>query len=863
MPTWWKKLQSIRRRSGMEADLHEEMRTHLEMKAEYTGRGRDARQQFGNPTLLVEDSVAEWGWPQLESWVRDFRFAVRSALRQPAFTLTVVLTLALGIGASGTIYALIDTVLIRPLPFPDADRLAGLYDARQVRAGSEGRTRISPGRLEDLQQLNKSFESLAGWYLDVLTDTSGPLPERVSGAYVSPRFFSVLGTGAARGRTFTSVEEQFGGPQSIVISDGLWRRRFSADPDVLGRTLMLSGQSFAIVGIMPASFRYPEPATDVWLPKQARPGLLQIREARFYATIGRLKPGVTIEQSRADMAAVQQILGGRYPKTDAGFVVTMEPLKDQLVGKVQSSLWLLFVSVTILLLIACANVGCLMLARLNSRSEEIATRTSLGAGNSAIARQLFVEGLVCSIAGGVLGVFATHSGILALQKLAPNVPRIEELALDGRVLLALAAITLFSALLFSLAPILQLLRRDIGSTLIRRGRGVAGGGQRLQKALVAGQLALATSLLIGAGLFLRTMMNLQVSPLGYQPEGVLTLHVGSSFNEPPDAAVQRHKRTIEALSGLPGVTSVAMSAGLPGVNPSWPREFLIEGEPNPEGTVPFANWRVVTGDYFRTLSIPVLEGRTCEMSTEPKRPFEALVNRTFAERHFQGRSPLDRIVHRGPQGEIGTRIVGVVGDVKEDGHGSAPPPVIYACGYLRFWPDADILVRTSNVGALASGVRRELQALEPSRPVYGIRPLSEALYGALAQARFRTLLISLFSFLALALSAIGLYGVMAYMVSQRTREIGVRVALGARPSQIVTDVLRSGGVLAIAGTVAGVLLAVAASRLMRTQLYGVGPSDLATYLSAIVVLIVVALLACLIPGRRATSIDPIEALREQ
>jgi len=861
MTSWWRKLAGWLRRDRIDAELQEEMRFHLEMKASDSADERAARQQFGNTALLLEDSRDAWGWPRIEAWLRDFKLAFRVIWKQPAFAATVVLTLALGIGASSTIFSLIDTVLVRPLPYPDSERIVALHEAKL--SDSRSRTRVSPGRLEDWHRLNKTFESIAGSYLDTMTDTTGQVPERVSGAFVAPRFFTVLNVPAALGRVLTPEEEQFGGPAAAVISDGLWRRRFGSDPSVIGKRVILTDQPFTIVGVMPPQFRYPDPSTEVWLPKQARPALLLIREARFYAAIGRLKQGVTLESAGSDLAAIQKQLGDQYPKTDAGWTVAVEPLKDLMVGKVRLGLGLLLGSVSLLLLISCANVACLLLARLNSRAAEIATRCSLGAGRVAIARQLFAEGLVYSLAGGLLGMAAVYVGIGFLRKRLPDIPRISELEVDLRILALVVVVSVLAAVLFSLAPIQQTFRRDLAASLIGAGSRVVGTRQRLPRFLVVAQLALATALLIGAGLFLRSMLRLQEAPLGFQPENILALRVSASFSESPEAVVQRHQRILDAISTVPGVSAVAMSTGLPAANSTWPREFQLVGEPTADGTLLFASWRVVTAGYFQTLAIPLLDGRTCRMDADPKRPFEIVVNRSFAGLYYRGRNPIGRSIYQGPQGETASEIVGVVADAREDGHNKEPQPVIYACGYLRYWPDADYLIQSARPASMANAVRAAIRTIEPSRPIYSVRPLTDALQGALSQTRFRTRLVTLFSVLALTLAAIGLYGVMAYMVTQRTREIGIRIALGARPARIAGEILRSGGVLVATGAAAGVVLALVAARLMTTLLYGVPPTDPATYLAATSVLLGVAILACLIPGRRATSIDPTQALREQ
>jgi putative ABC transport system permease protein len=851
MMAWWRKLAGWLRRNAIEAELQEEMRTHVEMKASAVGDPAGARRRFGNMTLLMEDSRAVWGWPRLEGWLRDFRFALRVLARKPAFTAMVVLTLALGIGASSTIFSLIDTVLLRPLPYPHPEQLVAAQTMKPGEASA--RTPVSPGQLEDWQRLAHTFTGFAGSFTDVLTDTTGTAPERLSAGFVSPSFFAVLGTAPELGRVLSPEEERFGGPLSILISDGLWRRRFGEDQTAIGHSLILEGKSYMIVGVMPPSFQYPTISTELWVPQQARPGLLKIREARFFNCVARLKPGVTMKQAQADLAAVQTRLGEQYPKTDAGWGVVLEPLRDRMVGEYRRALWLLMVSVSLLLLIACANVACLLLAKLNSRTAEIATRCSLGAGRSAIARQLFAEGLVYALAGALVGLTVTYSGVAFLRERLADIPRVADLTVDTRVLAAVVGVSVLAAVVFSLAPILQTMRRNLTGSLIRGGRGVAG-GQRLPRVLVAGQFALATALVIGAGLFVRSLMKLEVAPLGFRPESVLTLRVAASFSEPADAAMQRHLRTMEALAALPGVTGVGMSTGLPGVNPTWPREFKIGGEETLDGTLRFAAWRIVTAGYFQTVGIPVVAGHTCRMTTDNQRPFEALVNRSFVDRYFPGRDPIGHTLMQGPQGDSETRIVGVVADAHEGGRNMEPQPMIYGCGYLRYWPDSNFLIQTRTPGAMANAAVETLRRIEPLRPVYAVMPLVEALDGTLAQARFRAMLIGLFSVLALTLAAVGLYGVMAYMVSQRTREIGIRLALGARPVEIVGEILRTGCGLAGAGVAAGTL---------GVLLYGVGTSDAVTYVGAVGVLFAVAVAACVVPGRRAVSVDPIEALREQ
>ena len=860
MKELWRKLTSLTRRDEIAKDLLEEMQTHLEMKAAATGDQHAAQRAFGNTLLLLEDSTAAWGWPRLEDWIRDFRHAIRSLFRRPAFTATVVLTLALGIGASSTIFSLIEAVLLRPLPYPNAARLVAVHEIKPDE--SQIRTPVAPGRLEDWQRLSRSFVALAGVSADMLTDSTGSVPERLDAAFVSPRFFAVLATPPQLGRGFMAEEERAGGPTSVVISDGFWKRRFSSDPGVVGHSLRLMDTNYVIVGVMPASFQYPTPATELWVPKQAKPFLLRMRDHRFYDCIGLLKPGVTLKQALADLSAVQRRLGEQYPATDAGWGVGLDALKDDLVGPVRLGLWLLLGSGGILLAIACANVACLLLARLNARAAEIATRCSLGAGRSAIARQLAAEGLVYALAGGALGMLAASAGIGVLRAQLADIPRIAELVVDARLLAAVVGISVLAAVLFSLAPILQTFRHDLAALIIRGGQGVAGGRQQLPRILVSGQFALAAALLIGAGLLLRSLVNLQQAPLGFRYDNVLALRVGASFNEPASQTIQRHQRILQALASLPGATAVSATNGLPGVSPASPGEFEIEGEPSPGGTLRFAEWRIVTAGYFQTVGIAIVRGQSCRMTTDPSAPYEVLVNRSFAQRYFAGRDPIGHNILRGEQGDGAARVVGITADAREDGPGVPAQPLIYACGYLRYWPDPDFIVQAKNPAALAHAALEAIHAVDPERAVYAVRPLEQAIAGALTQARFRTMVVSLFSLLALTLAAIGLYGVMAYMVSQRTREIGIRVALGAQRVEIVSAMLRSAGVLAGVGTAAGIAIAAIGLRMMSALLYGVRFFDPAAYFSGTGLLLVVALLATLVPVRRATSIDPTQALRE-
>jgi predicted permease len=868
---FWRRLRALWRSDDIHDEIAEEMRIHIGLRTEENVRRgmtpeearREAERQFGRFDRIKEEGYEVRGGRWLEAMWRDLRYGLRVMKRRPGFAGTVVVTLALGIGATVTIFSVVDLVVIRPLPYDEPGRLVAVQEVR----GSEGQREsgVAPGRLEDWNRLTGSFEALAGSYTDTLTETSGSAPEQMTGAFVSPRFFPVFHASALTGRVFTAEEERFGGPMVVVISDGLWRRRYGSDPSAVGRSLLLSGQSYTIVGVMPPSFQYPSASTELWAPKQARPELMLIRAARFYRfSVGRLKPSVTLDQARADLGAVQARLGEQYPKTDSGWTVRLEMLKERQIGKLRLALWLLFGSAAVLLLITCTNVACLLLAQFSVRAEEIAIRRALGASRTALARQLFAEGFAYAAAGSLTGVLLAFTAVAAIRQQLPELPRITELAVDFRVLAFAAAIGVAVAAFVSLAPIIRTLRRDEALVLI--GRGVIGRRQLLPRSLVAAQLALAMVLLVGSGLFLKSLVRLQETDLGFRPDQVLTFRVSASFNESSAAVVQRHGRTLNALSSLPGVQAVAMSSGLPGAVSGSPLEFRIAGQENAaDAGDRYAAQRVVTAGYFQSLGIRIVSGQTCRMDPDSQSAFEALVNRSFVDRFLQGRDAVGLTITQGPQGSGWTmRIVGLVDDTREAGYARTPEPTIYACGFLRFWPDSDFLIQTRGAPeTMARSVREAINAIEPERAVYAVSPLTDVLSGTLSQNRFRAWLISIFSAIALILAGIGLYGVTTYMISQRTREFGIRIALGAQPAQIWAEILASGGRLAGIGAAIGLVLAFMVSRLIATLLYGVGSFDAGAYLSAAAVLFAVAMIACLVPGRRATSIDPARALREQ
>jgi putative ABC transport system permease protein len=789
-------------------------------------------------------------------------YALRSALRalahRRALALTVVATLTLGIGANSAIFSAVDAILLKPLPYPDADRLVAVFESNAARRQSTAL--VAPVRLEEWNAMNHTFDGLAASYFENMTDTSGPLPQRVEAMRTSPRFFSVLRVDPALGRTFTSEEQRFGGPPAIVVSDAFWERRFNRDPSVLGRTLQLGGVARPIVGVMPPWFRYPTATTEVWIPTQAPPVLMEARQARFYTALGRLKPGVSLEQAQADLAVAYSALAKQYPQTDAGWSAALVPLKEQRVAGVRKSLWLLLAAVALVLLAACWNVACLMIADAARREHEIAVRFALGATRPAVVRQLVLEGLVLATAGATSGMLLARWIIDALKTLGAGLPRIDEIHVDGRLVAFTFAIGVGTTVLFALAPAVQATRAAVASGLRRGGRAQIGGRPWLQRLLVGAQVSLAIMLFVGAGLLVRSFSRLQhVSP-GFDPDHVLTFRMSAQWSERVEAVMNRQIRTLARLEAIPGVLSASF-ATMPPASIDFPAgEFRIVGRDTSEHL--FANGRSVSAKYFQTLRIPILQGETCR--DDPSKPYQKiLVTRAWAERFFPGENPIGHFIE--PMSPAGLRqeIVGIAGDVHENGIAKEAPALAYTCGLQPYWPDPIFLVRTDPArDVTVTAIRDALRQIEPDRALYAVQPLNATLAQTLAQQRISALLLAAFAATGLLLAALGLYGVTSQFVASRRRDLGVRVALGAQPSAIVSTVAGQVMATTIVGAAVGVAAALALARFMEGLVFGISTRDPLTFLAAPVVLAIVAALATVIPARRAATVDPIATLRE-
>jgi putative ABC transport system permease protein len=870
-----RRLWNTIRSGGLERDIARELAFHIEERADaLQAEGltreealRRARLQFGNVTLQVERTRDADVSMALDAALRDARHAIRSFARTPGFTLSVVLTLALGIGANTAVFSVLDAVVLRPLPFPDGDRLVQL----RQRAEGEAENNVAPARLDDWHRMNGRFAAISGYYTEDVSDASGDLPERVRRALVAPHFLDVWGVAPAVGRGFSADEHRFGGPAAVLISHRYWRDRLGGDPDVIGRPLRVGSASPPVVGVMPATFLFPDRTVDLWYPVPMDAPFAQSREATWFLGIGRLKPGVSPSEAAADLTAVQASLAQEYPATDRRLDVRLEPLKDVAVAGVRGSLWVLFAAVSVLLLITCTNVAALLLARATRRGGEIAIRVSLGASQLAIARQVLIETLLLSLAGAAGGL-AVASGVAAwLRGAALDLPRLEEMAVEARLVLYASAIAVLVALACGALPALRAARDRTGNRLRHAGRALGAPGQSLQWWMVGAQVALSVTLLAGAGLLVRSAQELWRVQPGFDLDRVLAFRVSGHWGETVDqgALIARMDRRLERLRELPGVEAVATAGfSLPGVPTGYEVAFeVVETRSDADARL-VAESRAVSPGYFATMRIPVLAGELCRPRTAEAgggaRPTEVMVNQAFVRRYLAGAgaSPIGLHLARVDGGREPDRIAGVVGDARERGLDREPGPVVYWCDPAPN-PSPYFVVRTAgDPAAMGQTVRLALKELEPLRAVYELAPLGDRVEGAFAQERLRMALLVVFAAAALSLAAVGLAGTLGYAVTARRRDIGVRLALGARRRRIRQDVMVQGLRVVGPACVAGLALTIAGSRLLAHMLYGVSPTD--PFVLALVLAVVggVAVVAALVPAARAAAVEPVTVLRE-
>jgi putative ABC transport system permease protein len=815
----------------------------------------------------------------MRTLLQDLRHGARMLSKNPGFTLIAALTLGLGIGAVVAIFSVVDAVLLRPLPYKEPERIALVQQSMPKIGWSFGG--VSAPEMLDYIAGNESFAEMAGYGVVNLNLTGEREPRRIDVARVSHGLFPLLGVAPLLGRGFSPEEDEVGRNRVVALSEGLWRKHFGADPKIIGRVVKLDEATYTIVGVMPASFQFPltggayAGAVELWTPlaltddeKQER------RRDSNFNLIGRLKPGVTLEQAQANMAAVAVRIERQYPdlyRDNIRINATAVGLMERTTRNVRPVVLMLFGAVGLVLLIACANIANLQLARAATRRKEVAIRSALGAGPWRIARQTLTESLLLALTGGVVGTGIAAWTIDLIVKLGPeNTPRLGEAGLDPRALGFTLLVTLLTGILFGLAPALQGAGVSLNETLNESGRaaGVGGpGGARLRNTLVILETSLAVVLLIGAGLLINSFVRLLRTPPGFNPEGVIVARTtlpAARYPE-PERGKAVYQRALERIAALPGVQSVSFASALP-LASEWQIGFLVEGGGEREYHTAYGSW--VSNDFFRAMGIPLKSGRVFTDEDRADTTAVVVINESMARRFWPGQDAVGKHVRWGGWNPPnGLTIAGVVADVKFSSLEAESPPTIYMPVFQipRIRRDAIFIARTtadpSSLGGLAAAMRREIAAVDADLPVYDVRTMNQVIAESVAQRRFTMTLLAIFAFAALGLAALGLYGVLSYTVTQRTREIGIRMALGGSPLDALKLVVGQGMKMALIGAIAGLIASLALTRLMKGLLFGVGAADPLTFVAVALLLTLVALLACYMPARRATKVDPMVALR--
>jgi putative ABC transport system permease protein len=803
----------------------------------------------------------------LENLWKDIRFGLRSLVRSPATTLVALLTLALGIGANSAIFSVVNGVLLEPLPYSQPDELVMVSESAP-KLGFP-RFSVAPPNFADWKAQSRSFDHLVAYSRARFNLTGSELPEVLQGASVSPAFFTMLGVSPVIGRGFEEEEGKPGQGHVVVLSQELWQRRFGGERGIVGRSITLNGEGYVVVGVAPRGLELPR-RTELWVPL-ALDFAAESRGGHYLGTIGRLKDGVSLEKAGTEMAGIAARLAAQYPGTNTEWTVSLTRLRDMLVEDIRPALILLLVAVGFVLLIACANVANLLLARVAAREREIAVRAALGATRVRLVRQMLVETMVLFVAGGALGLVLAYFGVKGLLALDPEgIPRAREIGVNGRVLGFTLLVSLATGLLFGLVPAISATGQRLYGALKEGGRSMAGGrqGRVVRNVLVGLEVGIALALLVVAGLLIQSFARLSGVDPGYKPEGVLTARVSIPEFKYPEEERQAifYGQLVERLSALPGVEEAATIYPLPLSGANMVLTYQVEGRPAPPPSQqPNTYVRMISPDYFRAMSIPVVRGRAFAESDSHDAQPVVIINQTLAARDWPGQNPLGKRFTFDDPTQPDARwltIVGIVGDVR---HGTLDEEKTAEA----YWPQSQtpspetyLVLRTQGDPArLTASLREAVRELDRDLPVDRVRPMEEVMGEALAQSRLKTLLLGLFAGLALALAAVGVYGVVSYSVEQRTHEIGIRMALGARPAQVRSLVVVQGMKIVLLGAAFGLALAGWASRFLGGQVYGMSATDPATFLVVPIVLLLVALVANWLPALRATRVDPLEALR--
>jgi predicted permease len=877
---WLVRLCGLFQRKQREQEFAEELESHLAKHIEDNLRAgmssEEARRQalikLGGVTLTQELHREQRGLPMLETLIQDLRFGLRMLRENPGFSLVAILTLALGIGANTTMFSVANAVWLRPLPYPEADRLV-LVSHRNTQRG--GTSELTPGNYLDLLRQNQSFTHLAAFYDSDFNLTGRGEPERLQGQLAAAALFPLLQAAPSLGRVFTEADDRDGAERVVVLSHGLWQRRFGGQANIIGNTLTLNELPHTVIGVMRPGFVTPAGIAELWAPMAFTANTANQRDSFYLNAVARLKPGVTITAAQSEADVIARNLAQAYPKsnTDLGFSVVS--LHGQMVSGIKQSLWVLLGAVAFVLLIACVNVANLLLARAAVREKELAVRMALGAGRQRLIRQLLTESALLAFCGSTLGLLLAVWGIRTLKLINPEGPgtiaRLEEVSLDWRVLGFTLGIACLTGLIFGLAPALQLSQPDLQNTLKEGGRGSSSGaGQRLRGALVVAEVALSLVLLIGAGLLIRSFIRLQNVDPGFNTERLLTMGVVMSQDKARDLATVSnfYQQVIERVQALPGVEAATVA---PIVTAGRRSAIVLEDKPDPPpGSPQVVNNRVVSPEYFRTLGIPLRTGRLLSAQDTAETLPVALINQAMATRYWGDENPVGKRFKIGGSRQTDRpwlTVVAVVGDVRQAGLHSDSLPELYsplAQAHQGFVRPRVLFIRTSNDPLnLIAAVKSEIWAVDKDQPINAVQTMEEVVARSLAPRRFNLWLLGVFAALALVLASVGIYGVISYAVSQRTREIGMRIALGAQPRDILRLVVGQGFGLTLGGVGIGLVAAFALTRWLESLLFNVSPTDPLTFCGIALLLTLVALLACWVPARRATKVDPMIALRHE
>ena len=880
--SWMHRLVASFRKEDLDDQLNDELQFHVEMRtrefmdagmAPDAARSR-ARQQFGNQLLLKEQTrdMDTLGW--IETLGQDLRYAARILRKNSAFTAVAILALTLGIGANTAIFSVVNGVLLRPLSFPEPDRLLRIFETTTA----FGQTSAAYPNFLDWRRASRSFTGMAAYRSDDFNFTGGGAPEQLAGAYVSANLFPVLGVNPLLGRNFLPEEDRHGAACAVMLTHAFWNQRFAADPNILGKTLTLNGASCTVIGVLPVDLRFQEDAR-VFVPiEQWNSVELGMRESHpGLRVVGRLKPGMTIAAAQSEMASLAAALALQYPKTNAGAGVKLVSMKDDLVSDIRPTLLLLAGAVGLVLLIACANVANLLLARATARKRELAIRAALGAGRVRVVRQLLTESVVLSLGGAIGGLLLARWGTRLVLAAAPAIlPRSAEIRIDPYVLLFTLAISIVTGVVFGLAPALRGAQANPQEFLKQGTRGSGGGRHRAEGIFVAVEVALALVLVMGAGLMIQSIWRLWRIDPGFNTHNILTAQTALSptMMASPSAKRLAFRQMLERIAAVPGVRSAAITNGLPlserdNENAIWPG---AGPQPPPEQMIT-SMFYVVTPDYLNVMQIPLHRGRFFTESDTTSSPLVVVIDDVFATSVFPGQDPIGRKISLTALGPA--EIVGVVGHVKQWGLDSDDTSNIRSQFYFPFLQIPDkfmseivsgfvLAVRTEpEPTSLLSAVRAQVAGPARDQPMYIVRTVEQIVSTSLGERRFTMLLLIIFAATALLLAAIGIYGVMSYAVTRRTHELGIRTSLGASRREIIALVIGQGMKLAAIGLAAGVVASLVLTRFLAGLLYGVRPADPATLALVTTLLGAISLLACYIPARRATTVDPMIALRHE